>query len=210
MDHPFENTSDFTEVESDDDIEPAKLVDKYISLRKRLCQILPNHLQPGSEKRKGFKSTAKSDQTQEEGLRPETASIISKMNSIDSDILFDRGEADRRWVVIQNDLAKEAAERRKLHLDNGTSPLGISRGNDMSKKDLHSDTASTSTVTEDDNLDMVRDLFSMIPASTIDTDTGPASMTSTGSDGTAIVVTDFGKWTGQSPRRIFEEACKAR
>lgn len=210
MDHPFENTSGSTDTESDDEIEPAKLVDKYISLRKRLYKLQPNHSQPGNEKRKGFKSRAKNDQTPEEAIRPEIASIVSKMSSIDSDILFDRDEADRKWDVIQNDLAKEAAERRKLHLDKLTTSLDISHGNDVSKKDLHSDTASTSTTTEEDNLGMVGDLFSMIPESTIDTNTGAASVTCTGSDGTAIFVRDFGKWTGQSPRRIFEEACKAR
>lgn len=205
---PFENISNDTATESDDEIEPGKLVEKYISLKTRLHKLQPPLPAHGYQKRE-IKSATKSDHRHHEGATPEASKIIRKINGLNSDILFDRDEANKRWALVQNDLARNAAERRRFHLDAEVTSADVSKDHGLSESDTHSETASISALSGADPMDMVRDLFSTV-SSTIDADTGTINITNSAPDGTAIIVRDFGKWGGLSPHRILEEACKAR
>ena len=210
MDDPLDDSCSNTETESDDDMEPAKLVEKYISLQSSLCKLQPEMVQFGNQRRRGLKSAAKNGLTKTGSSTPRIARIVGRIKRIQSDILFDQDEADNKWRALQNDLAKEVAERKRLHLDSEPSSAGVFDGDKSSGKDPHFEVKSTSVPSTEDTIIMVGDLFSAVPDSSIDTWAGTTKLTSTEPGGTTGVVKDYGKWSGQSPRRIFEEACKAR
>ena len=208
--HAFQNSPTNTDTESDDNIQPEKLVESYVILQTRLYRLQPDIFELRNQKRKNFEYMTKNNRPQIKHPNTKVARILRKMNDIDADILFDRKEADRKWGSIQNDLAREVAERKKLNLGNGISSAGVSNDHDSPESNPHSDAASISAISEEDPMGMVGELFSTIPESTTDSKTGATSMTSTNQDGTVTIVRDFGTWTGLNPRRIFEEACKAR
>lgn len=206
----FEDTSNNTDTESDDNFEPGKLVERYISFKTRLQKLQPELSEPGTRKR-NIRSATKSDHSNHEAPTPEATKIMRKINDLNSDILFDRDEASKQWTLVQNELAREAAERRKFHLDNEVRSANVANDHDLLESDHHSETASISALSEEDPMGMVGDLFSIVSGSTTDADTVFTKVTKTAPDGTAVVVVrDFGKWTGLSPHRILEEACKAR
>ncbi len=199
-----------TDTESDDDVEPDKLVEKYISLQTRLYKLQPDLVQRGNKKPPNIKSTTKGDHGSNATSRLEATRVLGKMNVIDSDILFDRDEANRRWALVQNDLTKEAAERKKFQLDNEARSADLPNAYGSLESGPHAGTVSTSALSEEDPMDMVGGLFSTIPESATDAETRATNITSIVPEHTSIVLRDFGKWTGLSPRRILEEACKAR
>ena len=210
VDRPADNSSSNTDTESDDNMEPDKLLEKYISLQKSLYRLQPDMVSRGNQKRRGLKSAATKDLTKIDGSTPKIARIVARIKSIQSDILFDQDEADSKWAALQNNLAKEAAERKRLHLGSETSSADVLNSNLSSENGPYSETTSTSAPSKADAMNMVGDFFSAVSDSNIDMRTGAAKGASTEADSTTVVMKDFGKWTGQSPRRIFEEACKAR
>ena len=207
MDRPLDHSSRNTETESDEDVEPVKLVEQYISLQQKLYRLQPDMVRRGIQKRKGLKSTARNNPTNIAASTPEVARIIRRVKKIQSDILFDQSEADDEWAAVQIDLIKEAAERKRLQLESTPALVNVKDNIESSENNSTPETASTFAPAEEDNMIMVGDLFSVLPNSSVDKSTPEPG---TELDSTTVVVTDFGEWTGQSPRRIFEEACKAR
>ena len=60
---------------------------------------------------------------------------------------------------------------------------------------------------EDESLS---DLFASLPVQETDPTTGKTANVINTSDGVKIYIRDFGKWTGVSPMRALEEACRSR
>jgi ATP-dependent RNA helicase DHX29 len=54
------------------------------------------------------------------------------------------------------------------------------------------------------------DLFASLPVNEVDPLTGKTNTVMNGSDGSKVIIRDFGKWTGVNPVRTLEEACRAR
>lgn len=63
---------------------------------------------------------------------------------------------------------------------------------------------------QDDESDGLADLFANLPTEEVDKETGRTSTVVHGPDGVKITIRDFGKWTGVSPMRALEEACRSR
>jgi ATP-dependent RNA helicase DHX29 len=62
----------------------------------------------------------------------------------------------------------------------------------------------------DDDEDDIGGLFASLPQNEVDASTGESRTVVNSSDGSQIVIRDFGKTTGISPRRALEEACRSR
>lgn len=151
------------------------------------------------------KQASRTHQNRREIFDPEVGRLFTKLNRIESDILFDQYEAYQQWTEARITLVKEAAERRRLHLnqDNATTNDADAQTPTANLEGLeHSDTEDTSM--------MLGDLFSNLPDTRTDSVTGLTTMVDESSNGVPTVIRDFGKWNGVSPRRTFEEACKAR
>lgn len=191
--------------ESDNDFEPEQQVIKYLALKSQLYEINPElaEVNPKKQKRKTTKSrNIKADQAQDADRR--ISRLTTRLKKIKSDILFDEDEANRRWVEIHFDLAKETAERKRLDIVNDQGQetrieSSVGRTNGIKAVEQNEDAG-----------EMLGELFFGLPDTTTNLSTGASHLTTTDTGSTTIEVRDFGKWTGMSPRRVFEEACKAR
>lgn len=183
--------------ESDSDTDPEALTTKYLTFKKRLYDLRPelaDMLHKKSFKR--AKQTANGTDS-----NPRIAKLQRKIAAIESDILFDRDEAEFQWVETQKSLAKEAAERNRLHL--GDSQLQGDQSRTLPA--LKTDSVDTDTDADDLEVDMLADLFLSTGTESCATNTQATNL-----DDKIMTVRDFGKLSGLKPRRVLEDACKAR
>ena len=141
----------------------------------------------------------------------ETRRLLNRLKKFESDILFDRDEADEQWLTKRIELIKEAAAREKLGI---ADQPAISTNNtlgtaDEDPKSADSTHGADSAHADDATMDLT-DFFAALPESKVDDETGRRGIMSKTIDGNAIEVRSFGKWPGIGPRRIFEETCRAR
>lgn len=187
--------------ESEDDIQPEELIKKYISLQRRVFLLCPGDISRSGNKTP-LKSKSKFDKTTTD-MSPELVKLHKKLERIKSDILFDQSEASAQWLQIQNQLVKELAERKKLQ-------LGDPWAQNSSMELAPADSGQSEAHDEDEVMSLLGDIFET-PSDTLT----PPSTNFTGSNShdhteATVKIRDFGKWTGVSPRRLFESACKSR
>ena len=200
------NISNATSSDSDSDFEVDELVAKYVSVQTRIHLLRPDltQMETRKDKRgKRGKQASHTNHTRRE-ISPEVDRLLTKLNRLESDILFDQGEAYRRWTEARITLVKEAAEHKRLDLDqyspttNNAVPPSTSNQNDHELSD------------NEDTSMILGDLFSSLPDTTTDPATGVTTLVDQSSNGISVIIRDFGKWNGVNPRRTFEETCKAR
>ncbi|MCJ1466553.1 hypothetical protein MMC07_005173 [Pseudocyphellaria aurata] len=182
--------------DSDSGQEPDRLVAKYLSVQSEIYQIEPGIFKPGNralENRKAIEGN------------PDIARLLAKINRIESDILFDRDEARSKWMEMEKNLAKEAAERKRFQLDRDPKVKTKTVAVPPSKS-----TEALQAEEDEDLVDMVGELFSSLPETYTNAKTGKTQLTNTTTEGETMIIRDFGMWTGANPRRILEDACKAR
>ena len=201
-------SSDTSHSDLDSDPEPEQLVTKYLALRSRLYELSPESIQINGRKQKDseFKSS-EIEKSLDYSLSRRLSRIKSKLSKIESDILFDQDEANRQWEVIQISLAREYVDRKRLGISNTTVADRSSTGR---SSNTHKPIERKSTEQVDDSESMLGNIFSSLPDVTDEDGTGTSGMSTQETNGSTVKIRDFGKWNGIGPRRIFEEACKAR
>ena len=188
-----------TESESGSDLEPEEMVEKYLAYQTCLYKINPNLVTPSTAKQSKLQGSAK-DVTTDNASKQVASRLKAKITRIKSDILFDQQEADARWAAIYVQKSQEAAARRRLNISDAVG----TKSQESEKSDIESG------LNEEDPASMVGDLFGSLP-DTFPNPTNKTSNLSTTDDGNQRVqIRDFGKWSGVAPRRVFEEACRAR
>lgn len=202
--------------ESDSDLEPDNLLPAWLSAKSKLYESNPGLAVVRSTK--GRRSNGKRfiSLSDKDPLAPLQDKLLRRIRRIERDILFDQLEAERQWDDISKLLAQESAQRRKFGLDNTRRDAHTNHSNDFSRDGdatLQSDTDSGASNqepqdTEEDNL--LGELFQNLPESSTDAETGITSMTVQEQECHRLIIRDFGKWTGMSPRRILEDTCRAR
>ena len=194
-----------SEHESDleSDMEPDEMVRKYISLQTRRFHLSPHDSQQQDKRlRKGNRQPTIGQAS------GKTALLDARLAKIRSDILFDQDEAEMQWATIKIELAREAAERKRLDIAKDFE--AGHKGSDSRKEDPRQLDPQSAASEDEDGGVMLGELFSSLPNTITDADGGPGHLSITDSAGTSIKVMDFGKWNGMSPRRVLEEACRAR
>lgn len=161
-------------------------------------------LQPDFLKREPTKSKAKPNTKLIEPI-PKVAKLLAKVSKITSDILFDEDEAYAQWVQLRNEILQASADRKKYQLDQGKRV-----GSPTARKPPSIQNTTAGMGEDEEQFDMMGDLFSSLPETTSDLESGASSLVSRGKEGQIVTIRDFGRWTGMNPRRVFEEACKAR
>ncbi|KAI9851725.1 MAG: hypothetical protein M1838_002940 [Thelocarpon superellum] len=196
------------QVASDDesDLEPEELVSSYLSTKLRLHNLQPDLLSVPSGKRQPPPGPMTAVQQQSSQASPETATLQRKLQRIESDILFDRAEADRQWREKMVELQKENADRRKMGLNASVEPVAPTNLNDSAASAV----ADESDPSDGDDDLVLGDLFTSLPDVQTDSTTGAMSVVATDSDGMRVAIRDFGKSAGMSPRRALEDVCRAR
>ena len=199
-DDPHTSASDL-----DSDAEPEDLVAKYLQIQSRLHEIKPELTEVDDRRQRRTKGKHPIDNSNMDSIKKrKIGRLLAQINKIKSDLLFDEDKANHKWADIRLNLVQEAAERKRLDIRNdgpqqrGT-PTVRSNAKLVESKDGDHDTD-----------DMLGGFFSSLPDAATDPVTGLSVMSMTGEGGNNVEIRDFGEWTGMSPRRVLEEACKAR
>ena len=191
--------------DSDNDFEADELVAEYVSVQTRIHVHRPDLTQMEARRaRRGKKEASHTNQIGQE-ISSEIGRLLRKRNAIESDVLFDQDEAYRQWTEARITLVKEAAERKRLDLDEDHPTI-----NDAEARPSATNQNGHELSDNEDTSLMLGDLFSTLPDTTTASATGVTIMVDKSSNGVSVIIRDFGKWNGVNPRRTFEEACKAR
>ena len=203
---PVSSESDF-----DSDLEPHQQILRYLSLKSQIYDVNPALVDPTQRKpKRAGASICTIDGGEKAKMDRKVARLTAKLDKIKSDILFDREQAEIKWSQHWTQLVKERSERERL----GIGITGEKGCHGKSQQDSES-LASPSTVPESishelDTGDMFGELFSDLPNSATDSIIGTSNMKPANAASLTLVIRSFGKWNGISPRRVFEEACRAR
>ena len=206
-----ESTSVSPESDLDSDPEPHQQISRYLSLQSQLYDVDPALVDPNQQKPKRAAASIRNINGSEKAkMDRKVARLKAKLDKIKSDILFDREQAEIKWAQYWTQLAKERSERERLGI-RITSEKGYHGKGQQKVEALASPSnVSESISNELDTGDMVGEFFSNLPNSATDSITGTSNMRSANADGLTVIIRSFGKWSGISPRRVFEEACRAR
>ncbi|TPX16559.1 uncharacterized protein E0L32_003853 [Thyridium curvatum] len=201
----------------DSDIEPDDLVPKYVDAKSELFAIQrPQQDQLPANKRKAAQALS---QSPEEELK--VAKLLAKIDRIENDVLFDSHVAEQLWrnrkIILEKDYAAEKKKRAEeaeeakaaAEASAETAQDGAEEVDDVSKE-AERIAAEILAQNEDDDDDALGDLFSSLPTTEVDPVSGKSSTVVNGADGVKVIIRDFGKWTGISPTRVLEEACRSR
>lgn len=202
---PDRDSSLSSATDSDSDVEPEQLVTRYLSLQSRLHEISPELTEIDARRqRRGKGKHLVINGNLDPSSKRRTERLTAKISKIKSDLLFDEDKANSRWAEIRIDLAQEAAERKRLGIRD-----------DGKQQKVTPTVSGNATIVEssdgDEDTDGILDgFFTSLPETATDPATGLSILSTTSQKGSNVEIRDFGKWTGMSPRRVLEEACKAR
>lgn len=195
----LENAIEVSDVDSD--MEPDELLSAYLRTKERLFEINPEA--DGAPTKKGQPKSSSNGAVAYFSRARNEQKLLAKLQKIQRDVLFDQREADAHWAVKRIDLARDAAERRKLQLDNSASAKHPSIATEKNGGPNEDDGAG---IEEPDESEMLGGIFEALQGVT---DHSTHGSTISGSDHN-VTVRDFGGFAGIHPRRVLEEACRAR
>ncbi|EFY93006.1 ATP dependent RNA helicase, putative [Metarhizium acridum CQMa 102] len=181
------------------DIEPEDLIPEYVSARAKHLQLS-----------RSVRPTDSQDKTQ-----LEIAQLEAKMKKIESDVLFDKFNADLKWksekILVERQLAaaKKEAQAAVEELKSKAEQSPEANADD-SVNDEADRIAAEILAQEDEDSDTIAGLFASLPQNEVDPNTGKTQTVIAAADGTKLVLRDFGKWTGVGPRRVLEDSCRSR
>lgn len=198
--------SDIHVSDIDSDIDLDELVPTYLKIKGKLYEIDPELVEVNPRKKSGKGKKAAPAKTVQS---PKVRKLLSQLQQIEADTLFDDREAEAQWPEKRNEIAQIQAVKRQLE------PVQA-RGPETPKEDATPAIAPPKEETKpavnggdaDDIMaeaDMLGDMFSAIPDEPVPND-APAEAT----ESSNITLRDFGKQGGVTPRRCLEEAVRSR
>lgn len=210
----------------DSDIEPDDLIPAYLDTKAKLFAIqrpqqdaLKKGHKPGPQARS---SEPAADATHD----LKAAKLLAKLDRVEKDPLFDAGLARMQWepkrIALERDYADEKKLKAELEAAKVTGNKEQQNGQAHSSRDEDDDeddddeitreakrmTAEILAQNEDDDQGLA-DMFADLPTNDVDAD-GKTTTVLNNSDGTKVTIRDFGRWSGISPTRVLEEACRSR
>ncbi|KAI4638904.1 hypothetical protein J4E93_009654 [Alternaria ventricosa] len=198
---------DFSDLDSD--LELDELIPAYLKIKGKLFEIDPQLVDaPARKSQKGGKSK-KSAPTPPQ--TPAVRKLLSQLQQLTSDALFDEDQAEAQWPAKRNQIAQSQAEKRERQdaqsSDSPTQTKDTSLDIPVSAK-AEATVASSKPPSEhegEEDADLLGGMFSAVPDAT----PAPES-TSNGSSTDNVTLRDFGKMSGMSPRKVLEEAVRSR
>ncbi|KAH7080748.1 ATP-dependent RNA helicase A [Paraphoma chrysanthemicola] len=190
----------------DSDLELDELIPIYLKIKGQLYEIDPNLVEGAARKQpKGAKANKAS--TSGVAQSPAVRKLLSQLQRISSDALFDEYDAETRWPAIRNQIAQRKASRRQeqgvdVVKDVQRQEAAASVAPAAERRRLSSAVDQTGSGDEDD---ILGGMFSAIPD-----DPKPPEATDTAVSADSITLRDFGKSSGLTPRRLLEETVRSR
>ena len=195
--------------DSDSSIDPENFVSEYVELQTKLYSLKSDLF---NRPKKGGKKPGHGGNQEEPLEDPQVPKIQRKISAIENDVLFDRQEAEFLWRGKLDELRKDSLLFQQLAPPEKTPPPAeetdkqgeaeVATGTDAQDQN----NGLPTDVLEDENADILGNMFET-ETPILDAVKEAGLIDNTNSE---ITVRDFGKWTGLSPRRVLEEACKAR
>ncbi|KAK0744735.1 P-loop containing nucleoside triphosphate hydrolase protein [Apiosordaria backusii] len=186
----------------DEDIEPDQLLPLYLETQAKLFEI--RRPRQDAAKGKGAKGNTTAD--------PEEALCLAKLDKIEKDVLFDKYVAEQQWrankIALEKEYAAAKAEAKNKQAEDEPAPAPTIESDDINEEAER--IAAEILAEQEDDDGALADLFASLPVNEVDPLTGKSNTVMNGSDGSKVTIRDFGKWTGVSPMRVLEEACRAR
>lgn len=196
----------------DEDIEPDELLPAYLETKEKLFALQ----RPKQDTVKGKQSQSRQIGSTKD---PEEAYLLAKLDRIEKDVLFDKFVADEEWRPKKIVLEKEYAAEKKRKAEEEDSKKAPEDRSDENGEDgvgqeaerIAAEILAQQNDDDDDDDDQaLADLFASLPVSEVDPTTGKTSTVVNGANGTKVTLRDFAKWSGVSPMRALEEACRSR
>ncbi|RYO83781.1 hypothetical protein DL764_009424 [Monosporascus ibericus] len=193
-----------------EDIEPDDLIPAYLETKAKLFQI--QRPRQGISKARSAKQPSRDNDSDD----LEEAKLLAKIDRIEQDVLFDKHLADQKWRADRINLEKEFAAAKKQQVEEGNpQDESAQKGEAESEEDdvaKEAERIAAEILQQDEAEDdqLLADLFASLPTQEVDTVTGKTNTVINGADGVKIYIRDFGKWSGVSPMRALEEACRSR
>ncbi|KAI9167299.1 ATP-dependent RNA helicase DHX29 [Paramyrothecium foliicola] len=193
-------------VNYDSDLEPDELVPQYLTTKEKLLELERNF-------DSNSKKSSKHDPDSDEALI--VAKLEAKIRRIENDVLFDKFIAEQQWKSRKTEVERRLAVARKDARPQPDDPPAPEEkaSEDSDEQGINDEAeriAAEILAENDSDGDDLGGLFASLPQNEVDPATGQSQTVVNASDGTRIVVRDFGKWTGVAPRRALEEACRSR
>jgi ATP-dependent RNA helicase DHX29 len=191
----------------DSDLELDELIPAYLKIKGKLYEIDPDLVETTTRKQsKGSKSKkAIPSQTTQS---PATRKLLSQLQQITSDALFDEWEAETQWPAKRNQIAQERANKRQVQADQPTV-LGQDENMVASTQPAvpmpHSSSTVTDPVDTEDEADLLGGMFTAVPD-----EIQPRQSNADDAVSDTATLRDFGKSSGLTPRRLLEEAVRSR
>lgn len=199
----------------DSDVDPEEMQSVYLRSREKLFGIRPD-LIADSTNNKAKKTPKVPGIPSKTDLPPGVLKLVRRLERIEADVLFDKAEAEDRWIQRRNLLAKELSQNRKLHLSRPETPMstkessgGTEESGNQSAQHESDDPKESSKEESDDDDQALADLFSALPADDDTAKTQTLGQQQDTADST-IFIRQFAISKGVEPRRILEDVCKAR
>jgi ATP-dependent RNA helicase DHX29 len=204
-------------IEYESDIDADELLPVYLDTKVKLFHLQPTKrsMQSSNQRGRGGGNNKRGKNSQTP-VDPEIAKLQSKLQKIESDILFDQYVADQEWQKKRIELEKEAASQRQA-LSGGPPeriphPAEVIEDSDDDEITREAARIGAELLEEDlsDDDAAIADLFASLPVTEVDPVSGKSTIVVNGADGSKVTIRDFGKSMGVSPRRVLEEACRSR
>lgn len=208
----------------DSDIEPDDLVPSYLDTKTKLFRLQRPQQDALRKGRKSGQQLQLPTATGDSADDMEIAKLLAKLDKVEKDPLFDAGLARMQWEPQRIILERDYAESRKLKTeaeaapekqeskhssDDKLSSADDSDDDDEVAREAKKMAAEILAQNEDDEDQALADLFSALPTNEVDAN-GKTNTVVNNSDGTKVTIRDFGKFTGVTPMRVLEEACRSR
>lgn len=201
-------------LEYESDIDADELLPEYLDTKAKLFHLQPSKGSELPSTQRGRGDHGKRGKSNQASQDPQVAKLQRKLQKIESDVLFDQYVADQEWQKQKINLEKEAAAKRQE--SSGAPPARIPHPAEVvddSDDDIIREAAKMGTdLLEEDSSDddAIADLFSTLPVTEVDPVTGKSTLVVNDNNGSKVIIRDFGKSMGVSPRRVLEEACRSR
>ena len=195
------------ESHSDDNVEPQELLNRYLELQTRLFKRQPELTVIEHPRLTKAKSKKTQKEQHSEGADIVSRRLLSRISRLQRDLLFDRDEAYEKWGELRVQLLREAAERKRLHLDE--SPFVTPVESSVASSEAQPTPSSSEDGDADDGIGL-SEFFESLPEAGVDATTGNSNIIASNADGEHVTIRSFAAWRGLPPGKILEEACKAR
>ncbi|KAI0880682.1 P-loop containing nucleoside triphosphate hydrolase protein [Annulohypoxylon maeteangense] len=196
-----------------DEIEPDDLIPAYLDTKAKLFEI--QRPQQDSKRGKPAKyrapNGAKHVVSELSGDDLEEAKLLAKIEKIEQDVLFDKIAAEQTWRANRIELEKKFAAKKKAEAQAKEEAAQEAQSDDDEvTKEAERIAAEILQQDDADDDQALSDLFASLPVQEVDAVTGKTTNVINEANGIKITIRDFGKWTGISPVRALEEACRSR